>query len=283
MKRVLVAGASGYLGQYLVKELKKRGYWVRVLIRKESQKSLFEDVDECVVGEVTNPQSIIGIAENINWVFSTVGITRQRDKLTYMDVDYQANVNLLNEALKSGVEKFEYISAINGDKMRNLKIFEAKELFVDKLKSAGIDYCVMRPNGFFSDMKDFLNMAKNGRVFLFGDGQFKLNPIDGKDLAKVCVDKMICVEHEESAGGKEVLTQEEIAKLAFKALNKPVRITYLPDWIRLAIIRLLRLFTPLRIYGPFEFFLSAMGQDNIANRYGELTLEDFYKSIDINK
>lgn len=283
MKRVLVAGASGYLGQYLVKELKKRGYWVRVLIRKESQKILFEDVDDYRIGEVTNPQSIIGIAENINWVFSTVGITRQKDKLTYMDVDYQANVNLLNEALKSGVEKFEYISAINGDKMRNLKIFEAKELFVDKLKSSGIDYCVMRPNGFFSDMKDFLNMAKNGRVFLFGDGQFKLNPIDGKDLAKVCVDKMICGEHEESAGGKEVLTQEEIAKLAFKALNKPVRITYLPDWIRLATIRLLRLFTPLRIYGPFEFFLSAMGQDNIANRYGELTLEDFYKSIDINK
>ena len=33
-KRVLVAGATGYLGKYLVKELKKRGFWVRVLIRK---------------------------------------------------------------------------------------------------------------------------------------------------------------------------------------------------------------------------------------------------------
>jgi len=30
MKRVLVAGATGYLGQYLVKELKKKNYWVRV-------------------------------------------------------------------------------------------------------------------------------------------------------------------------------------------------------------------------------------------------------------
>ena len=28
-KKVLVAGASGYLGQYLVKELKRRNYWVR--------------------------------------------------------------------------------------------------------------------------------------------------------------------------------------------------------------------------------------------------------------
>tara|TARA_Y100001954_G_C15445958_1_gene423947 strand:- start:366 stop:512 length:147 start_codon:yes stop_codon:yes gene_type:complete len=34
MERILVAGATGYLGQFIVKELKNRGYWVRVLIRK---------------------------------------------------------------------------------------------------------------------------------------------------------------------------------------------------------------------------------------------------------
>lgn len=36
MKKVLVAGATGYLGKYIVNELKSRGYWVRVLIRKGS-------------------------------------------------------------------------------------------------------------------------------------------------------------------------------------------------------------------------------------------------------
>ena len=128
MKKVLVAGATGYLGKYIVNELKSRGYWVRVLIRKGSQKKLFTNVDDFFVGEITKPQTLIGIAENIDWVFSTIGITRQKDGLTYMDVDYQGNVNLLYEAEKSGVEKFEYISAINGDKQRHLKIFEAKEL-----------------------------------------------------------------------------------------------------------------------------------------------------------
>lgn len=33
MKRILVAGATGYLGGFLVQELKKQGYWVRVLVR----------------------------------------------------------------------------------------------------------------------------------------------------------------------------------------------------------------------------------------------------------
>lgn len=279
MKKVLVAGATGYLGQCLVNELKSRGFWVRVLIRKESQKALFKNVDDYFVGEITKPQTLVDICQNINWVFSTIGITRQKEGLTYMDVDYQGNMNLLQEAKKSGLDKFQYISAINGDKLRHLNIFAAKERFVDELKSSGIDYCIMRPNGFFSDMKDFLEMAKKGRVYLFGDGQFKLNPIDGKDLAVVCVDKMIEGNQEETVGGQEILTQEDIAKIALRALNKPLRITYLPDWTRRFTIWVLRTFTSSKTYGPFEFFLSAMAQDNIANQYGKLKLEDFYMKL----
>ena len=41
-KRVLVAGATGYLGQFLVKELTKRNFEVRVLIRKETSKRLIQ-------------------------------------------------------------------------------------------------------------------------------------------------------------------------------------------------------------------------------------------------
>ncbi len=278
MKNVLVAGATGYLGQYIVKELKKRGFWVRVLIRKEAQKEKFDMVDDFFIGEVTKPASIKGVTKDINWVFSTIGITRQKDGMTYMDVDYQGNSNLLKEALTDNVESFEYISAINGDKLRHLKIFEAKEKFVDELKSSGINYCVLRPNGFFSDMKDFLNMAKAGRVYLFGAGALKLNPIHGEDLAKVCVDKMVEGVKEDTAGGIDILTQNELAELALKAWNKPIKISHLPDWTRRLTIWLLRTFTSSKTYGLIEFFLTAMAFDNIANQYGSHCLEDFFKS-----
>ena len=174
-KRVLVAGATGYLGQYIVKELTKRKFDVRVLIRKESQKELFNDVNDFFIGEITEPKSLSGVCENIDWVFTSVGITRQKDGLTYMDVDYQGNANLLNEAKQSGVDSFLYVSAIGGDKLRHLKIFEAKERFVDELKNSELNYTIIRPNGFFSDMRDFLDMAKKGKVYLFGKGDFKLN------------------------------------------------------------------------------------------------------------
>ena len=49
-KKVLLTGAIGYLKQYLVKQFKKRNFWVRVLIRKEAQKDKFNNVDETIAG-----------------------------------------------------------------------------------------------------------------------------------------------------------------------------------------------------------------------------------------
>ncbi|GAB3002444.1 SDR family oxidoreductase [Cyclobacterium sediminis] len=281
-KKVLVAGATGYLGQFLVKELKKRGYWVRVLIRKETQKSLFKEVDDFFVGQVTDPDSIKGITKGIDWVFSSIGITRQKEGMRYMDVDYQGNSNLLKEAIKEKVEAFQYISAINGDKLRQLKIFEAKERFVDELKKSGLQYCILRPNGFFSDMKDFLSMAKAGRVYLFGDGLKRLNPIHGEDLAKVCVDQMKLGTKEATVGGPDILSQNDLAALALKAWQKPIKIIHLPDWTRRFTIWLLRTFTSSKTYGPVEFFMTAMAFDNIADSYGNHKLGDFFK-IEVEK
>jgi uncharacterized protein YbjT (DUF2867 family) len=276
MKKILIAGATGYLGQYLVKEAKKRNYWVRVLIRKESQKQLFDDVDDIFIGEITKSESIKGVCENIDWVFSSVGITRQKDGLTYMDVDYQGNFNLLLEAKKINVEAFLYVSAINGNKLRQLKIFEAKEKFVDELKMSGLNYTIMRPNGYFSDMKDFLDMAKKGKIYLFGDGSHKLNPIHGADLAEVCFDKISSEENEIEVGGPDILSQNKIAELALKAWKKKIKIVHLPDWIRKFTIGSMRTFTSSKTYGPIEFFLTVMASDNIAPQYGNHKLEDFF-------
>lgn len=198
--------------------------------------------------------------------------------MTYMDVDYQGNSNLLSEAKKSNVKAFQYISALGGENLRQLKIFEAKEMFVDELKSSGLNYTIMRPNGFFSDMDDFLKMAKNGTVYLFGNGNFKLNPIDGVDLAKVCVDKIISKENEINVGGPDVLTQNELAGLALQAWKKKNRIIHLPDWIRKFTIWILRTFTSSKTYGPVEFFMTAMAFDNIAPKYGKHKLEDFFNN-----
>ncbi|WP_347877545.1 MULTISPECIES: SDR family oxidoreductase [Providencia] len=256
MKKVLVAGATGYLGQYLVAELKKQGYWVRALVRRQNQQGLVASADHIYVGEVTEPNTLHGVTEGIDVVISAVGITRQKDGLTYMDVDYQGNINLLDEAIADEVKQFVYVSAIDGDKNRHLKIFEAKERFADELKQSSLSSIIVRPNGYFSDMGDFLKMAASGRVYLFGDGHVQINPISGKDLAEFIVKALNQgqARQELSVGGPEVLSLNDIANCAAQALGQDIKISYLPDWVRRGSIFAVRHFTPQKFYGPIEFF-----------------------------
>ena len=274
---ILLAGATGYLGKYLLKELLEKKNQVIAIVRNPDKlQNSNENYLEIKQAEVTKPETLRDICKGINTVISTVGITKQKDGLTYMDVDYRANMNLLEEAKKSGVAQFVYVSAINGDKYRDLKIFEAKEKFVAALKSSGLNYTIVRPNGFFSDMADFLQIAKSGRVFLFGSGNQKFNPIHGADLARAIVDILDDDNKELTIGGPDVLSLNDIAKLALTVLNKPIKIVHLPDWSRKLSIWCLRSFTSVKTYGPIEFFLTLMAEDNIAPTYGHKHLKDFY-------
>jgi uncharacterized protein YbjT (DUF2867 family) len=89
MNRVLVAGATGYLGRFVAREFKRRGDWVRVLARSpdklKTPRPFLEPavaglVDDVFVGEVTRPGTLRGLCEGIEVVFSSIGITRQTDR-----------------------------------------------------------------------------------------------------------------------------------------------------------------------------------------------------------
>jgi uncharacterized protein YbjT (DUF2867 family) len=280
MKKALLAGATGYLGRYIAKALYERGFSTRAIARNtpslKDSNILFSEI---IDAELTIPNTIEGCCNQIEVVISTVGITRQKDELTYMDVDYQANLNLLREAQKSGVHKFIYVSVLNGEKLRHLKLCDAKERFVEQLKGSGLDYCIIRPNGFFSDMTEFYNMAKKGRIYLFGNGELKTNPIHGEDLATVCVDAIENQKRVVQVGGPEILTQNEIAKTAFAVLKIDPKITHIPDWIRMAILKLTRTFTGSETYGSIEFFLTVMSIDMVAPQYGKHTLKEYFTNL----
>ena len=274
--KILLAGATGYLGRFITEELVEKGYDVKIVVRNKEKIDLEAQNLTILEAQVTQPETLKEICKNIDVVISTVGITKQKDGLTYMDVDFQSNVNLIDEAKKRGVKKFIYISVLNGEKLRHLKICEAKEKLGDYLKSSGMDYCIIRPNGFFSDMKDFLKMAKTGKVYLFGDGKLKLNPIHGKDLANEVVNAIRQDKKEINIGGPDLLSQNEIAELALKAYKKPTKIIHLPDWIRKLALWSIRAFTSLKTYGPIEFFMTTMVMDMEAPQFGNHKLEDFF-------
>lgn len=278
MKTILIAGASGYLGKYLVKEGKTRGYKIRVLLRRDPKPREFEFTpDEVFIGQATDPNSLTNLCEGIDVVISSLGITRQKDGLSYMDVDYGANWNILQEALKSKTERFVYTSVLNGQKFRSCKLIDAKECFVDQLKNSPIKSTIIRPTGFFSDMGDFLQMARKGKVYLFGDGSLSINPIDGEDLAEEIFNALERGDEELPIGGPETYTFTQLAELSFRCAGKKGKISYLPDILRKMTLSILPRITPLSFYGPIEFFLTAMSADGSTKQYGKKKLEDFYR------
>jgi len=280
MKKILVAGSTGYLGSHIVQEFLFRQMDFKAIARSPLKlKQLGLSPSQIIKAQVTDKTSIKGCCENIDTVISTIGITRQKDGLTYMDVDYQANKNLLDEAIKSRVKKFIYVSVLHGENLTHLKICEAKERFVKALQNSGLEYCIIRPSGFFSDISVFYEMAKKGRIYLFGDGTTKANPIHGADLAKICVNAISHYEQEINVGGREILSHNDIAKTAFKVLNKKIKITYIPDWIRRFSLRMSALFMSKAQYGTTEFFLNVMAMDMVTNQFGKHTIKDFFIQI----
>lgn len=274
---ICLVGATGYVGRHIALELNKRDIKPTILTRRwDSKYSSIIQTKAIYKVNFTNTISLNQKLIGVDILISTLGITRQKDNLTYMDVDYQANLNLLNEAKRSGVKKFIYVSALNAEKFKNIKICEAKEKFVDELKNSGLEYLIIRPNGFFSDMKDFLDMANSGRVYLFGKGDKKLNPIHGADLANFCLDSISLKNKELEIGGAEIFTHKELALLAFKILDKKPKIIYLQDFFRKMTLKLLPMISSSKFYGPIQFFLTMMGIDMIAPKTGNHKLENFF-------
>jgi len=276
--KVLLVGATGYQGRYFAQQLKMSHFDSILLVRNIESSGFDPDVYELTEADLCCRESIHGLCTGVDYVISTLGLTRQKEDILHMDVDFQANANLVDEAVTSGVKKFMYISVLYGDELRHIKLCEAKEKLVDYLKNSGLDYCVVRPNGFFSDMKEFLKMADRGRILLFGNGKQLLNPIHGDDLARICVRALEWDSKELEIGGPDLLTQNDIARLALHACKKSGKIIYLPDWIRKLALSFVAKFSKSTKFGAAEFFFATTAMDMIAPKFGREHLNDFFLS-----
>ncbi len=277
MAKVLVIGATGYLGSHMVAELKRAGHWVRALSRREGA---FADAphkpDEVFVGEATRPETLEGLCDGIDYVFSALGQTRQKGRLSPWDVDYGANKAVLERAVAAGVRQFLFISVVRPELSIDLDIVAAREALVRNMAGSGIAHTVVRATGFFSDMDEVLEMARGGRVWLLGAGRSQINPVDGTDVAKAAIAAFGTDIAEIEIGGPDVFTYEEIGALAFDVLGTKPRMTHVPLWIVNAALAVLR-HVNRRQYNTFAFLARMMQNDIIAPRTGTRHLRDAFR------
>ena len=279
--RILVAGATGNLGKALIPVLHKRGKEVVALVRFGSQSHLHpleNHITETAVAEITKPDIAASAFRGVRTVISSVGITRQRDGLTYDQVDYGGNLNLLQAAERGGVQRFIYVSVVGADRDVRVPVIQAKRRFEKALIESTLKWQIVRPSGFFTDMTDVWRMALRGTVHLFGDGRSKISPIDPVDLAEAIADLLDAEPGQIlSIGGPADFTWNEIAELACQVAGKRCAIRHWPKWLLRATLAVTRVIS-WPTYGTLSFLGHVMTNDTTARNHGSRSLEAFFRA-----
>ncbi len=226
--KIVLAGAYGNLGSDIFRSLLAAGHEVVAADMIERDLGLqgnytFQKLN------VTQADSLKGLCDGADIVISTVGLTKTSGTVTNYDIDYQGNLNLLNEAKAAGVKKFIYISVLKADKAPKVPMLHAKYLLEEELRKSGLQYIIYRPTGYFYDIvKVFKPMIEKGSVTLLGNKPVSANVIDTPDFADYIVSHLGESNGIISIGGTETYTYEEIARMCFAAANKNPVIKHAP-------------------------------------------------------
>ena len=113
--KLLITGATGYIGHPLALKLAEQGHQVQILVRNLKSKNIPAHPNiRLFEGDITDPQSIAPAIKGCKHVFHVAAYARLASKNP--NLFYQINVkgteNMLIESVKAGVEKFIYTSSV---------------------------------------------------------------------------------------------------------------------------------------------------------------------------
>ncbi|MCP4215801.1 MAG: NAD-dependent epimerase/dehydratase family protein [bacterium] len=269
MKNVLVTGANGFTGSWLCKTLLQKGYKVKALVRKNSNREALQGVDvEIVEGDLADAESIKGKIKDIDILFHIAALYRTEgvSKSMFSKVNVEGTRVLLDEAIKSGVKRFVHCSTVGvqgeianppatedapynpGDHYQDSKL-EGEKLALSYFSEKKIDGVVVRPVGIYGPgdtrfLKLFRHIHK-GNFKMIGKGKALYHLTFVQDLC----DGIVLAGETPAAsgqiytlGGNEYLPLDELVKKLAKILDKPVssmRIPLFPVYVAAFICEML--------------------------------------------
>jgi UDP-glucose 4-epimerase len=108
-----LTGATGFIGQHLLRELPKRGYRLRVLLRKPS--SVPMQCASAVIGNLDRPRNMSAALEGVDAVIHSAGFTHGMSGIPEEDyrlLNTEATINLARAARRAGAKRFVFLSSI---------------------------------------------------------------------------------------------------------------------------------------------------------------------------
>jgi UDP-glucose 4-epimerase len=110
---IALTGATGFIGQYLLKELPKRGYRLRVLLRRPTM--LPEGCPSAVIGDLARPYNMAEALAEVDAVIHTAGLASTMSGIPeddYRLFNTEATVGFAKAAQRGRVKRFVFLSSI---------------------------------------------------------------------------------------------------------------------------------------------------------------------------
>ncbi len=217
----LVTGANGDLGRRIIRRLRDQEMPVRAFSRLTSRYSELENRGaEVFIGDLKIDKDIHKACQGIEYIISA-----HRGPSDVQAVDYRANIELIDCALKLGVKHFVFISVLGVERgYEDSPTFKAKREVEKYLKASGLNYTILQPSGFASNLLPLAERFRDTGVYLLiGDSQNRTSIVSTDDLAKIAVDsvrvKAAC-NQTFPVGGPEIISRGEIAQIFSRIFNR---------------------------------------------------------------
>lgn len=186
-----VTGAFGYSGKYITQRLLDKGHHVITLTNSPNRGNLFDGhLEACPyhfdkLDRLTDSLRGVSILYNTYWV-------RFNHKL-FTHAEAVRNTQVLFEAAKTaGVERIVHVSITNPSADSPLEYFRCKAELESKLTALGLSYCILWPAVLFGKEDILVNniawaIRRLPVIGVFGNGNYKMQPIYVDDLAELAV------------------------------------------------------------------------------------------------
>lgn len=220
---ILVTGATGRLGQRVVRRLLERKARVRVLTRRPQEAvRLWGERVEVVAGDFAEPSRLPAVFDGAERLFllSPIG--------EHLAAHQKAAVDA---AATAGIERIVKISGSdwtieNADRSVSGAAHAAVEVH---LKASRIPHTVIRPNAWMQvSLAPVVQALSRGENIPARYGGAAVSFIDAEDIADVAVHALLAVTPLPGPlvlTGEEALTAVEIARLAARVLKRPVALS----------------------------------------------------------
>lgn len=187
---ILVTGATGRLGNYIVRALRSVNLEVRCLVRKGSEYYWLNDTgSHYFFGDLRDPKSISRAMRDVKYLVAASGVRVEKTDNHHGNVTKDGHIALFDAAKARGtVEHVVFVSCAGVAHGGDVPAFTNKKAAEDHLVQSGLPYTILRPGLFAANFADLVRRVEfNGSVFLPGRPDTMVSPIAGRDMALMCL------------------------------------------------------------------------------------------------